>query len=82
MSDEKEFAKLIEKAEPDFVEVKSYMYVGYSRQRLSIENMPLHEEAKEFAEKINESLGYHFAGESKPSRVVLLSKRKNNLKIK
>ncbi len=81
MSDEKEFAKLIEKAEPDFVEVKAYMFVGYSRQRLKMENMPLHEEVKEFAEKINESLGYNFAGESKPSRVVLLSRKKGGTKI-
>jgi tRNA wybutosine-synthesizing protein 1 len=81
MSHEKEFARLIEKAGPDFVEVKSYMFVGYSRQRLKIENMPLHEEVRAFAEKINESLGYNFAGESRPSRVVLLSKKKGGTSI-
>ncbi len=81
MSRENEFAKLIEKASPDFVEVKSYMFVGYSRKRLAIENMPLHEEVKSFAEKINEHLGYYLIAESKPSRVVLLSKKKNPKKI-
>ena len=78
---EKEFAELIEKADPDFAEIKSYMFVGYSRKRLEIENMPLHTEVKQFAEKINEHLGYHLAGESKPSRVVLLSKKEGNLRI-
>lgn len=81
MSNEKEFAKLIEKAEPDFAEIKAYMFVGYSRKRLEMDNMPLHLEVKQFADKINEHLGYHLAGESKPSRVVLLSKKKGNLRI-
>jgi len=81
MGNEKEFAKLIEKAVPDFVEIKAYMFVGYSRKRLAIENMPLHSEIKEFAEKINKHLGYCLSGESSPSRVVLLSKKKNPVKI-
>ncbi|MCX6798896.1 MAG: 4-demethylwyosine synthase TYW1 [Candidatus Diapherotrites archaeon] len=82
MSNEGDFAALIEKAQPDFVEVKSYMFVGYSRQRLNIGNMPSHEEVRAFAEKINKHLGYHLSDESKPSRVVLLSRKKGNLKIK
>jgi len=82
MSHEKEFAALIEKADPDFVEVKAYMFVGYSRKRLEMDNMPLHPEVREFAERINKNLNYNLVDESKPSRVVLLSKKKNNLKIK
>ena len=78
---EKEFAKLIERAQPDFVEVKAYMFVGYSRKRLAEENMPLYPEVREFAEKINKHLGYTVAGESKPSRVVLLSSGKKKLRI-
>jgi len=81
MQDEKGFAKLIEKARPDFVEVKAYMFVGYSRQRMKQENMPLFPEVKEFAEKINKHLNYYVAAESKPSRVVLLSSEKKKLKI-
>ena len=61
--------------------IKAYMFIGYSRKRLAIENMPLHEEVEAFAEKINEHLGYYLTGESKPSRVVLLSKKKNPKKI-
>ncbi|MEM2918081.1 MAG: 4-demethylwyosine synthase TYW1 [Candidatus Altiarchaeota archaeon] len=71
----KEYAKLIEKAEPDFLEVKSYMFLGGSRKRLSLENMPSFEECKNFAEKINEFLNYNFKDEKKDSRVVLLSKK-------
>jgi tRNA wybutosine-synthesizing protein 1 len=74
MCKEKELASLIEKAGPDFVEVKAYMYVGYSRKRLEQANMPSHDEVKEFAERINNHLNYTLAGESRPSRVVLLSR--------
>lgn len=81
MLNEEEFAKLIQKAEPDFVEVKAYMFVGYSRKRLAMENMPLYSEVKAFAERINNSLGYHLAAENRDSRVVLLSRKKAGLKI-
>lgn len=69
------YAKLIEKAEPDFLEVKSYMFLGGSRKRLSLENMPSFEECKNFSEKINEFLNYNFKDEKRDSRVVLLSKK-------
>ena len=69
-----EYARIVEKYEPDFLEVKSFMSVGFSRERLPYERMPLHEEIKEFAEKIEESCSYKIINESKPSRVVLLKK--------
>ncbi len=75
------YAELIEKASPDFVEVKGYMFVGGSRQRLSIANMPRHEEVKQFAEKINERLSYELAGEQPISRAVLLSAGKKKMRI-
>ncbi|MFW6013764.1 MAG: 4-demethylwyosine synthase TYW1 [Nanoarchaeota archaeon] len=74
MTDAKGWGKLIQKASPLFVEVKAYMFVGYSRQRLSIENMPRHFEIKEFAQKIAESSGYKIIDEKEESRVVLLMK--------
>lgn len=79
---EKEFAEIIARAKPDFVELKSYMFVGYSRQRLKQENMPLHNEVREFAEKVNNHLNYTLAGVSEPSRVVLLWNGKTERKIK
>lgn len=69
------YAKLIQKAEPDYVEAKAYMFVGGSRRRLTIENMPSHSEVKDFSEKLAEMLGYKIKDEKEDSRVVLLSKK-------
>ncbi len=78
MIEPENYAKLIQKADPDFIEVKSYMWVGYSQQRLSIENMPIHHEVKVFAKKILKHLKeYQIVDEKKESRVVLLAKNKN-----
>lgn len=82
MSNEQEFASLLSAAAPDFVEIKAYMFVGYSRKRLEQGNMPLHSEVQEFAEKINNHLGYTIAGENRQSRIVLLSSGKKDLLIK
>jgi tRNA wybutosine-synthesizing protein 1 len=81
MDREKEFAEMLAKAKPDFVEVKGYMWVGFSRHRLKEENMPLHSEVKDFAERINKHLGYKLEDEFKDSRVVLLWNGKTPLKI-
>lgn len=69
------YAELIEESTPKFVECKSYMWVGFSRQRLGIENMPLHKEIKEFAKKIEKNSSYKTIDEKKESRVVLLMKK-------
>lgn len=68
------YAKLIEKADPTYVEPKAYMHVGFSRFRLDFENMPNHEEIREFAAKLAKETGYHIVDESQESRVVLLSR--------
>jgi len=70
-----DYAKLIKKANPFFVEVKAYMHVGYSRKRLQMENMPLHEEIKDFAKDISKQSGYKIIDEKKESRVVLLMQK-------
>ena len=71
----REYARLIERADADFVEVKAYMWVGFSMYRLSKEAMPRHNEVVEMARKLNEELGYEFRDEDERSRVVLLSKK-------
>lgn len=68
------YAKLIEKASPDFIEVKGYMWLGFSRKRLKEGNMPSHDEVKEFAKKVSEMTGYGYKDEQLESRVVLLKK--------
>ena len=69
------YAELIEKAEPDFVEAKAYMFVGASRQRLTIKNMPRHNEVVEFAKQIGKHCKYKMIDEQPESRVVLLMKK-------
>ena len=69
------YAELIKKADPDFVEVKAYMYVGASQERLSIENMPRHPEVVEFSKEIAKHAKYKIIDEQKSSRVVLLMKK-------
>jgi tRNA wybutosine-synthesizing protein 1 len=67
-------AKLVQRGYPTYVEVKAYMNVGYSRYRLTKENMPKHEEVRRFAERLAEKVGYEVVDEQRSSRVVLLSR--------
>jgi tRNA wybutosine-synthesizing protein 1 len=82
MKEPEKYAELIKKAEPDFIEAKGYMFVGGSRQRLAIENMPTHDEIVYFANELNKSLGYNLIGEKKDSRVVLLSSGEKDAKLR
>lgn len=77
MADVNGYAGLIKKSDPDFVEVKAYMWVGYSRLNLSLNNMPLHEDVVKFSKKISKVTGLSISDEKKNSRVVLLT---NNTK--
>ncbi len=74
MVEPESWAELIHQAQPMFVEVKAYMFVGSSRLRLSIENMPRHNEIREFSEQICSHCGYKIIDEKQESRVVLLMK--------
>jgi len=67
-----EYARLIERSGADFVEVKAYMAVGSSRERLGPSYMPKHEDIKQFAGELAEETGYLETAEHEPSRVVLL----------
>jgi tRNA wybutosine-synthesizing protein 1 len=69
------FVEMIKKAEPDFIEVKSYMCVGYSRKRLTLDNMLSQQEILDFAKKIGEEVGYDLADSVDLSRVALLKKK-------
>ncbi|HLD36987.1 MAG TPA: 4-demethylwyosine synthase TYW1 [Candidatus Nanoarchaeia archaeon] len=77
-----DYAKLIKKAEPDFIEVKGYMAVGFARKRLGYEKMPFHHEIRKFARILMKYLpGYRFLDEKIESRVVLLGKSRKGMKI-
>ncbi len=69
------YAELIKRTRPLFVEAKAYMWIGHSRQRLKIENMPRHNEIKDFAKQLSKYSGYKIIDEKKESRVVLLAKK-------
>ncbi len=68
-----EYAKIFKIAQSDFIELKSYMHLGQSRERLKEENMCSHEEVKEYAMKLLKLLPeYKFEDEDPKSRIVLL----------
>jgi len=75
------YARLIEKANPTYVEPKAYMHVGFSRLRLGFENMPSHQEIRDFAIQIAKQIGYNLVDEAEESRVVLLSRLQKPMKI-
>ena len=75
------YAKLIEKANPTYIEPKAYMHVGFSRLRLGFENMPSHMEIRSFAEELSKETGYNILDESPDSRVVLLSRLQKPIRL-
>jgi len=77
-----EYTKLIKIAKPKFIEVKAYMHVGYSTERLKEENMPLHSEVKDFAKKLSKLINYKILDEKENSRVVLLGKSEKGRMLK
>lgn len=69
-----DYYRLDKKADPDFIENKGYVHVGGSKNRLTVDNMPSHEEIRDFSLRLNGYLNYDFGGEREDSRIVLLSK--------
>ena len=76
-----QWADIIKLSAPMFVEVKAYMWVGMSRERLEQVNMPTHEEIKNFALEIAKFADYKLIDEHEPSRVVLLMKEDSKERI-
>ncbi len=71
------YAELIKKGNPDFLELKAYMHIGASQERLSRASMPMHEEVVAFAKELEPFLkDYEMMAEHVPSRVVLFAKKK------
>ena len=72
MINAEEYGKLINKADPTYIEIKAYMFVGSSRKRLSLDNMPSFNEVCDFAQRIADETGRELTKYSEVSRVVLL----------
>jgi len=75
------YAKLIEKAQPTYIEAKAYMHIGFSNLRLGFDCMPMHGEVRAFADKLAEATGYKVLDEAPESRVILLSKLDKPIKL-
>ncbi len=77
------YASLIKRAMPNYVEVKGFSFVGGAREPqrdLHYEDMPLHSEIKEFANKLAALSGYLVTAEHEESRVVLLCRDEESQK--
>ncbi len=81
MKHAEDYAELIEKAKPTYIETKAYMHVGFSRLRLGYENMPSHGEIRKFSAQLARETGYNLINESIESRVVLLSRLPNSIRF-
>jgi len=75
MNEIDDYARLVEKANPTYIEAKAYMHIGFSNLRLGFDDMPQLSEVKAFAEQLAEKTGYNVVDESVDSRVLLLSRR-------
>lgn len=73
-SDAEGYAKLMSIANPDYVEVKAYEWVGESQSRLPKNAMPWMSDIVALSEKISGASGYVKKGEFEPSGVMLLSR--------
>lgn len=79
---EAEYGKLDEVADPMFIEPKGYVFVGDSRTRMTIDNMPSHSSVREFACRLAEKTSMQFLGEREDSRVVVLGKKGAKLRLR
>ena len=74
------FAKMLEESSPHFVEIKSYMHVGRSTNRLEHENMLEMEEVKNFSKEIvKQSEKFSIMDESYVSRIVILQNNERSI---
>ena len=68
----KDYAELDRIADPDLIEPKGYVFVGASRQRLSLTSMPSFEEIRDFSSQLGDIVGMSIIKERPDSRVLLL----------
>ncbi len=72
------FKEIFEKTDADFLEIKSYMYLGASRKTLKKENMPSYKDCLEYAKNFEEkSKLFKIVDDCERSQIILL-KNKNS----
>jgi tRNA wybutosine-synthesizing protein 1 len=71
-----DYAELFRKSKTDFIEVKAYMFLGLSRERLKEENMPFHTDVRDLSAKLVKHLkNYEIIDEDAKSRIVLFKRK-------
>ncbi|MDH3191614.1 MAG: 4-demethylwyosine synthase TYW1 [Nitrosopumilus sp.] len=71
-----DFTLMFEKASPHFIEIKSYMHIGRSTNRLEYSNMLEMDEVRKFSQEIvDRSKMYSVMDESFVSRIVILQNK-------
>jgi len=68
------YARMVQDSGAWYVEVKGYMFLGYSRKRLDRENMPSFADVKAFAGEIARGSDYRIRDENAASLVVCLER--------
>lgn len=79
---EDEYARLDELANPIFIEPKGYVFVGDSRTRMTVDNMPSHASVREFSSRLASRLSLELLGESEDSRVALIGEKSARMRIR
>jgi tRNA wybutosine-synthesizing protein 1 len=79
---EEDYARLDELADPIFIEPKGYVFVGDSRTRMTMDNMPSHAAIREFSERLAKRLSLELLGEREDSRVVLIGEKNAKMRIR
>lgn len=76
------YAELFKTVHASFYELKAYMWVGHSRERLEVSNMPTHQEIQVFAQEITKhNPELKIIDEKEASRVVLLAREDNGDRV-
>jgi tRNA wybutosine-synthesizing protein 1 len=68
----KEFADILKNVEADYIEVKSYSYLGQSRKRMKYENVANMDDVRKFASELASLTQYKVHNEDENSLIVLL----------
>ncbi|UVS70469.1 4-demethylwyosine synthase TYW1 [Nitrososphaera viennensis] len=74
--DIEDFARVMSEGDPHFIEIKSYMHVGMSTQRLKRDNMLGMDEVRAYAGRLCEKMpAFSVMDESEVSRIVVLQNK-------
>jgi tRNA wybutosine-synthesizing protein 1 len=80
MHDLEGYARLIEIAKPHFIEVKSYMWLGNSKKRLTPRHSPYPEEIYDFCNQLIKLIPYKIVDKQEISRVILLQRKNEKIR--